>query len=163
AELVLRVPFKKKGNLMVSGSAYLNTVDGGNVEAGLQSQAFHYNARVSSSYKITKTTTVQLSGMYFSPFIGPLGSFWMMGGADFGVRQEIFKGRGQISANLTDIFNTRKFQFENTTDAYTFTGARKRESMVLMLNFSWRFGSGDEISKRKVQNAQPVEEQPSGF
>lgn len=160
-ELVFRMPFGKKGNVMVSGAAYWNIVNGENIEPGLQSEAFHYNARVSSSYKIFKTTTVQLSGMYFSPFVQPVGQFWMKGGIDVGVRQELFKGKGQASLNLTDVFNTREFEFKNIRDTYDFSGTRKRESMVLTASFTWRFGSGDEISKRK-QQAPPQEETPQG-
>jgi outer membrane receptor protein involved in Fe transport len=161
-EYVLRVPFSKKGNVMLSGSAYLNQVNGDNVDPALQSSAFHYNARLSFSYKIFKPTTVQISGMYFSPFVNPVGSFWMKGGMDVGVRQDIFKGKAQLSANLTDAFNTREFVVTNESDEYIFKGGRKRESMVLMLSFSWRFGSNDEISKRKTQINAPVEEMPQG-
>lgn len=161
-EYVLRVPFKKKGNVMLSGSAYLNQVNGDNVDPALQSSAFHYNARASFTYKVLKATTVQISGMYFSPFINPIGSFWMKGGADIGVRQDIFHGKAQISANLADAFNTRSFVVTNETSSYIFKGGRKRESMVLMLSFSWRFGSNDEISKRKTQISAPVEDMPQG-
>lgn len=160
-ELVFRMPFGKKGNVMISGAAYMNSINGENIEAGLQSEAFHYNGRISSSYKILKSTTVQLSGMYFSPYIQPLGQFWMKGGIDIGIRQEVFKGKGQISANLTDVLNTREFEIKNVRDNYDFTGGRKRESLVLMLNFTWRFGSGDEIAKRK-QQVMPQDEMPQG-
>lgn len=160
-EYVLRVPFKKKGNVMLSGSAYLNQVNGDNIEPALQSSAFHYNARLSFSYKIFKPTTLQISGMYFSPFVNPVGQFWMKGGLDIGLRQEVFKGKAQLSANLTDVFNTREFEVKNIRDEYSMIGGRKRESMVLMLSFSWRFGSNDEISKRKQVTA-PMEEMPQG-
>lgn len=161
-EYVLRVPFAKKGNVMLSGSAYMNSMNGDNIEPALQSEAFHYNARVSFTYKIFKPTTVQISGMYFSPFIGPVGQFWMKGGIDVGIRQDVFKGKGQLSANLTDIINTREFEFRNERVDYKFIGGRKRESMVLMLSFTWRFGSNDEITKRKTQNVMPAEEMPGG-
>ena len=161
-EYVFRMPIKKKGNVMLSGSAYLNQVNGDNVDPALQSSAFHYNARLSFTYKIFKTTTAQLSGMYFSPFVNPVGSFWMKGGIDIGVRQDIFKGKAQLSANLTDVFNTREFEVRNSMPTYEMKGGRKRESMVLMLSFSWRFGSNDEISKRKTQNSGPSEEMPQG-
>lgn len=161
-EYVLRVPFSKKGNVMLSGSAYLNQVNGDNVDAALQSSAFNYNARVAFTYKIFKPTTVQVSGMYFSPFVNPVGTFWMKGGVDVGVRQEVFKGKAQLSANLTDAFNTRAFEVTNESPQYVFKGGRKRESMVLMLSFTWRFGSNDEIAKRKTQTGAPVEEMPQG-
>ncbi len=160
-EYVLRVPFKKKGNVMLSGSAYLNQVNGDNVDPALQSSAFHYNARLSFSYKIFKPTTIQISGMYFSPWINPIGQFWMIGGVDIGVRHEVFKGKGQLSVNLTDVFNTRAFEVKNVADQYQMVGGRKRESMVLMLSFNWRFGSNDEITKRKQVTA-PVEDTPQG-
>lgn len=160
-EYVLRVPFKKKGNVMLSGSAYLNAINGDNIDPALQSEAFHYNARLSFSYKIFKPTTLQVSGMYFSPFVSPVGQFWMKGGIDIGLRQEVFKGKAQISANLTDVLNTREFEVKNIRDEYSMIGGRKRESMVLMLSFNWRFGSNDEISKRKQVTA-PTEEMPQG-
>lgn len=103
-----------------------------------------------------------MSGMYFSPMVGPVGRFWMKGGLDFGIRQDVFKGKAQLSANLTDCFNTREFEFRNIRDEYEFNGGRKRESMVLMLSFSWRFGSGDEIAKRKTQQVMPQEEMQQG-
>ena len=86
----------------------------------------------------------------------------MLGGADLGIRQEVFKGKAQISANLTDVFNTRAFRMKNYTSEYEFKAGRKRESMVLMLNFTWRFGSSEEIAKRKTQTVVPQEEMPSG-
>lgn len=161
-EFVLRVPLKKKGNVMLSGAAYQNTVNGDNIEAALQSSAFMWNARLSFSYKIFKQTTFQMSGMYFSPMVGPVGRFWMKGGLDAGIRQEVFKGKAQLSANVTDCFNTREFEFRNIRDEYEFRGGRKRESLVLMLSFSWRFGSGDEISKRKTQQVAPQEDMQQG-
>lgn len=161
-EFVLRVPIKKKGNVMLSGAAYQNTVNGDNIDAALQSSAFMWNARISASYKVFKQTTVQMSGMYFSPMVGPVGRFWMKGGLDVGIRQDVFKGKAQLSANLTDCLNTREFEFRNIRDEYEFIGGRKRESLVLMLSFSWRFGSGDEITKRKTQQAMPQEEMQQG-
>lgn len=161
SEFVLRVPIKKKGNVMLTGSAYYNKINGDNIDAALQSSAFMWNTRVSFNYKIFKPTSVQVSGMYFSPFIGPVGQFWMKGGIDIGVRQDVFKGKAQLSANVTDILNTRGFEFKNIRDDYAFTGHRKRESLVMMLSFTWRFGSSDEISKRKNQPVMPQED-PSG-
>ena len=161
-EYVLRVPFQKKGNMMLSGAAYLNQINGDNVEAALQSSAFHYNSRLSFTYKIFKPTTLQISGMYFSPFVNPVGTFWMKGGVDVGIRQDIFMGKGQLSANLSDVINTRAFEITNVRTDYSFHGGRKRESMVLMLSFTWRFGSNDEIAKRKSQAPPPVEDMQSG-
>lgn len=161
-EYVLRVPLKKKGSVMLSGSAYYNMVNGDNVDAALQSSAFHYNARLSFTYRIFKPTTLQVSGMYFSPFVNPVGSFWMKGGVDIGIRQDIFHGKAQLSANLADAFNTRSFVVTNDASTYYFEGGRKRESMVLMLSFTWRFGSSDEITKRKTQTSAPMEEMPQG-
>lgn len=161
-EYVLRVPFAKKGNAMLSGAAYYNHINADNVEAALQSDAFNYNARLAFTYKIFKPTTLQISGMYFSPFINPVGFFWMKGGIDVGLRQDVFKGKGQISANVTDVLNTRAFEVKNERDNYLFRGGRKRESLVFMLSFTWRFGSNDDISKRKNQPMNTGDDMPQG-
>jgi hypothetical protein len=157
ADLIYRISIGKKGNVMMTLSGNSSTVNGENIQAGLQSTQFGWSAKLSGSYKIFATTSVTLSGNYGSPWIQPLGSFQMPGGVDIGVRQDLFKNRATLTANLSDIFDTKKMNMKNYNTGYDLTAFRKRESRILMITFSWRFGSAEDLKKK---SAQPVQQQP---
>lgn len=140
--------------LTLSGNS--SKVNGENIQAGLQATMLGWNSKISSSYKIFKTTTVSLNGNYGSPMKQPLGSFQMPGGVDIGVRQDLFKSRATLTVNLADIFDTKKMVFRSFNTTYDFTGNRKKESRILMLTFSWRFGSAETLKNKPTA---PVQQQ----
>jgi iron complex outermembrane recepter protein len=145
---------KRKGNIMLTLNGFRNVINGDNVEAGLQSSALNWSTRLTANYKITPLTNFQLTGFYMSPFIQPAGRFYMIGGLDAGIRQELFRGKAQVTVNVSDIFNTKRFEMFNALTGYEMTGQRKRESRVLMATFTWRFGQGEENTQRRNRQQQ---------
>src|SRR5207247_2202158 len=103
-----------------------------------------WNVRMSVNMRVAKNTSLQITGMYMAPNRMPQSTIkQMMSGVDAGIKQEFRKNKASLSLNVTDIFNTRKFVFENKGEGYVFNGFRKRESRVAMLTFSYRFGTQD--------------------
>jgi iron complex outermembrane receptor protein len=162
ADITFRKSLGKKGNVMLSLSGNDSKVNGDNIEAGLQSTTFGWSGKISSYYKITKSTFVQLTASYGSPMSQPLGSFQMPGGVDAGVRQDLFRGKGTFTLNVADIFDTKKMKMRSYNTGYDYSGYRKKESRIVMLSFSWRFGSGDDIRKKGSLPIQQEEGPPSG-
>jgi iron complex outermembrane recepter protein len=155
---------KRKGNIMITLNGYRNMINGDNIEAGLQSAAVNWSTRGTVNYRILPATNLQLTGFYSSPFIQPAGSFMMVGGIDIGIRQDLFRNRAQLTANVSDIFDTRKFKLENDLTGYQMTGMRKRESRILMVTFTWRFGQGeDNTQRRNVRQQQTMDDGGGGF
>ena len=155
---------KRKGNIMITLNGYRNMINGDNIEAGLQSSAVNWSTRGTVNYRILPATNLQLTGFYSSPFIQPAGSFMMVGGIDIGIRQDLFRNRAQLTANVSDIFDTRKFKLENDLTGYQMTGMRKRESRILMVTFTWRFGQGeDNTQRRNVRQQQTMDDGGGGF
>lgn len=66
---------------------------------------------------------------------------------NMGLRKDIFNGKATISANVSDIFNTRNFRI--TTDNPRFDEKRvfQRETRVGTLAFTYRFGGFKEKSE----------------
>ncbi len=156
-EFVLRYQLpKRKGNIMFTATGFRNMIDASNLEAGLQSEALNGSVRLSATYKVMPMTSLQLTGMYNSPFYQPVGSFQMLPGFDIGVRQELLKGRATATLNLTDVMDTRGMRMTNFSDNYDFQMRRKRETRVLTFTFTWRFGKGEESkSQKRNQQTQP--------
>ena len=152
-ELTFRYQIGKLGNVMLSGSSFYNKINGDNIEASLQSEAINWNSRLAINLKVMKNTSVQVTGFYAGPMKNPTGTVkGMMNGVDAGIKQDLFKGKGSLSLNVTDIFNTRKFQIHNYGDYFDYNGYRKRESRVATLTFSYRFGSQESNLFKSKKN-----------
>jgi len=121
------------------------------------------NLYIQQTFKVTKTTTLELSGFYTSPSIWQ-GTFKSkaMGGVDFGVQQTLFKGKATVKASATDIFHTMKWG--GTSD---FAGQYMKvngqwESQQLRLSVVYRFGSNQVKAARQRKTGAEDEGQRVG-
>ncbi len=154
AEVVIKNQIAEIINIMTSANIFQNKINGSNVESELQSTSTNWNARMTLNMKLAKNTSLQISGMYMAPAKQPQGSFKGMSGVDAGIRQELMKGKASLSLNVNDIFNTRKMVIHNIGSGFVSDYTRTRESRIAMLNFSYRFGSGDYNARKKNQRNQ---------
>jgi iron complex outermembrane recepter protein len=121
------------------------------------------NLYIQQTFKVTKITTLELSGFYTSPSIWQ-GTFKSkaMGGIDFGVQQTLFKGKATAKASATDIFHTMKWG--GTSD---FAGQYMKvngqwESQQLRLSVVYRFGSNQVKAARQRKSGAEDESQRVG-
>lgn len=156
-ELISKITLGKIGSITLSGNLFQNKINGGNIEADLQSSSINWNARMNSSLKLSPTTSMQLSGMYMAPFLIPQGTVSGMSGADIGIKQDLLKGLGSLSFNLSDIFDTRRFRSVQEGEYFVVTGNRKRETRIAYLTFSYRFGKQQEQGQRNTKRNQRQE------
>ena len=148
-ESVLRFQLGNFGSVMGSFNLFRNTINGQNVSPELQSQSTQWFTRLNFNGKITYTTSLQLTGNYIAPTIYPNGAVKGMSGVDAGLRQDLWKGKGSLTLNVTDIFFTRKMNIHNYASYFDYRGIRVRESRVGMLTLSCRFGKMDNSQRRK--------------
>ncbi len=151
-ELIVRYTFDKIGSIMGSFNIYRNKINGSNIQSDFQTNATQWSSRLNASLRVAKNTSFQVTGNYMAPMTTVNGKIKGMSGIDVGMKQDIMKGKGSISLNVTDIFNMRRFQYINYGDYYYTEGTRARESRVGMLNFTYKFGKADTMfSKKKNQ------------
>jgi hypothetical protein len=148
-ETVARVQFAKQWSSMLSFNIYQNKINAQNISPELQSDATNWNLRLNINGKITPSTSFQVTANYVSTMKSPVGEVKGMSGVDAGIRQDLFKGKGTLSLNVTDIFKTRVMQIYNFSDFHQYHGERYRESRVGMLTFSYRFGKMDNSQRRR--------------
>ena len=67
---------------------------------------------------------------------------------NIGARYSIFEGKGTISINYNDIFNTMKARF-NGTNPYLIQGQFNWESNTVYAGFNYRFGDSKYRAKRR--------------
>lgn len=117
-------------------------------------KVFSWTYFMQNSMNLGKGWTGEVSGLFISP------SVWQgiikskaMGTVDLGLQKTLFKGKANIKAAVSDIFQTMKWG--GTSD---FTGVRSTfngngEMPQFKLNFSYRFGNSQVKAARQRKSA----------
>lgn len=99
------------------------------------------NGRLSNNFTATKKLRFQLSGFYRGPSLGLQFKRNAMWKIDAGVSYSVLKGKGSISARVSDIFDSMNFSFEGSKP-YRQVGEFNWESHSAYIGFNYRFGGG---------------------
>ena len=100
-----------------------------------------WNLRMNNSFKATKMLTFQLFGFYRGSNQNIQYSVDPMYFINLGARYSFAKGKGTLSVNFNDVFNTMRFGFEGARP-FEQIGRFNWESQNLYAGLAYRFGSG---------------------
>jgi outer membrane receptor protein involved in Fe transport len=179
AELTLKNTFFKIWDVTTNVNFYqteISFMDGGKP---YKNNNFSWMAKINSELKLPANFTLQISGNYQAPTIalptgsgggrggGGGGGFGMvpvsaqgtikgMSSVDAGLKKDFLKNKtASLTLSLSDVFNTRQYELNQAAPAFVQDYLRKRESRILRLTFSYRFGKFDsQIFKRKNLKAE---------
>lgn len=134
-------------SLQASADAYFSTIDGGNLQAGLQQSGFGWNGRLNATVELSKIQQLQVT--YMQMGAGPTGQGVRkpMGGLDLGYKVDLMKRHLSISARLSDVFKTRQFGFIQDRPGVYIDFERYRESRIFFVNVQYRFGQQNNERK----------------
>lgn len=151
-ELVARNNWFKWWNMTTNFNIYRNQVIGTSPTGNLEATNYSFNVRSQQTFKMAKVAEIQLSFMYNAPSTSPQGEMKEMWGLDAALKFELFKGRANLTLNVADIFNTRRFAFSSYDDYFFGDIYRKRESRIFTVQFVWKFGDINGQSNKKKNN-----------
>lgn len=137
----------EKWNMMLSGNAYKTASDGSNVDSDLSNEGYAGNANANITYK-SKGWQVQASARYRSPFVILQGEIQSIFFSDLAVKKSILKEKGSLGLRVSDMLDSREFNFETSGGNFEQKGRRKRESRNIYLSFSYNFGKLENKNKR---------------
>ncbi len=109
-----------------------------------------YNARVINNFTATRQLTFTAFAMYRGPQEGIQFKNKSMFMTNVGARYSIWEGKGTISLNYNDIFNTMKARFTGT-NPYVVQGQFNWESNTIYAGFNYRFGDSKYRAKRRKE------------
>lgn len=104
------------------------------------------------NFKVVKGFDIQVSAFYMLPRATLQGTFQGFNGVDVGFRKDVFKGKGIVNLNISDIFDMREFGVVfNDAINKNFSGGfrRKGESRIITANFTYKFGKELNIKRAK--------------
>ena len=145
-------------NLNTFYSLYKADFGGGNRKVNVD--VFSYNLYMQNTLKFGKKKmwTAEVSGFYTSPSVWQ-GTFkskalWSIDG---GLQKNIFKGKGNIKASVSDIFYTLRWKGTSNFAGQETIASGRFESRQFKVNMSWRFGSNTVKAARQRKAASDEE------
>ncbi|MBF9251738.1 TonB-dependent receptor [Pontibacter sp. 172403-2] len=139
-------------NGSVSGfRTQLSTTQG---DTELSNSQLSWNAKANSNMTVWKDMDIQLSAFYRAPSADIQGRMEQMFSTDLGVKKDVLKGNGTISLRVSDIFNTRQFNFLSYGPGFRTESENRRQSRIIYLGFTYRLNSDNNPQNRRQQNNQ---------
>ncbi|WP_442266031.1 TonB-dependent receptor domain-containing protein [Tenacibaculum sp. ZS6-P6] len=140
------------------GIADLNNPNAQRLE--VQNEVF--NARISNSFTVSKKLRLQLFAMYRGAQEDIQWKVDPMKMVNLGANYTVFKGQGNITFRVNDIFNTMRFQFQSS-NPFVQNGRFKWESRTAYLGFNYRFGGGKNKAKSRRRRDSNEKQGGGGF
>lgn len=157
--LNVSMPFQYKWyGLFANVNTYYSKFKGHAADYNVDVDVFSFNVYAQQTFKLSKTTTAELSGFYTAPSIWQ-GAFKTksLGSIDVGVQQTLFKGKVTAKATVSDIFNTFHWSATNNTTGQEVKVNGGWESRQFKINLNYRFGNNK--IKQARQHKSSIEEE----
>ncbi|MBL0339655.1 MAG: TonB-dependent receptor [Bacteroidetes bacterium] len=154
-ELILNGSVYKWWNITLSTNMYQNVLDATNLEANLNSSSFAISGRIFTTIKFPYKTELQFTYFYRAPMKVTQGTMKDMQMMTIAVTKKVLKDKGTVSARLSDPFDVQRFGFEFEGTNYYQNFTRKRQSRILTISFTYRFGELKDRDSRQRRDPGP--------
>ncbi len=115
----------------------------------LAGEGFSTRARLASTFKIDKTFSVQIQGMYRAGQKTAQQELKDMYALNLGASKTIWKGNGTLAFNVQDIFNTRNRTVFTYDPEYTRRSYMQFMPRQFTLSLTYRFKEGEKVEPKK--------------
>jgi iron complex outermembrane recepter protein len=160
-EAIVKNEFTKWWNATTTLNTFYTELNTGSTNGNVARAGWGFSGRLQSNMILPKSFTVQITGNYNAPFVMPGGKFIGMQGADIGIRKDFLGGLLNTSLSLSDVFDTQRFEVFIDNKTFGQHALRKRETRILTLGATLRFGNMKADSKRP-RREERNEQMPEG-
>ncbi|HUF13157.1 MAG TPA: TonB-dependent receptor [Longimicrobiales bacterium] len=140
-------------NGFLSLSAYQQSTDASNVEAGLGSETFTWNARLSLGYKLTESTSLQYFHFYRGAQELEQGRISAFEFSNAAIRQELFEN-ATLTLRVMDPFDRMGFSFHTEDENQIQDTERSWGARAVFLQFSYSWGQQPRIRQARPEDTQ---------
>jgi iron complex outermembrane recepter protein len=121
--------------------------------------ATSFSGSSTQQFKISKTLSAELNGMYRSGWLEGVLRVKPVGMIGAGVSQQIMKSKGTIRLTARDIFYTQKFKGKSRYSNVDVDIRQQAETQILTIGFTYNFSKGKKIAPVKRTAGSANEEQ----
>ena len=133
----------KAVQFQASADAFYSVINGSNVAGNLTQSGFGWQGRGNMMLNLPKEQQIQIT--YNQWGSGPTGQGFRRGiqFIDLGYKVDFMNKHWTVSARLSDVFNQRRFRYDQYTPFLDVEFMRRRESQIGFLTVQYNFGKPD--------------------
>jgi hypothetical protein len=105
---------------------------------------------------------VQLTYFYSGKRITSQGEFKPVSTVDLGFRKDFMNKKISLNISASDIFNSQKWDGTTNADTYYQEFTRQRESQVVSMTLTYKFGTEEKDRKRNRKRGSPDDNDNGG-
>jgi outer membrane receptor protein involved in Fe transport len=117
----------------------------------LESDTYTWTTRTTSKMTFFKSLDFQASFNYRGPRITTQGKDLSMYSIDLGLSRDVFKGKATITANVRDLFNTRRRRSIIDREGYYSNSNFQRNARQFTLTFTYRLNKAKEKQRNNTE------------
>lgn len=119
-------------------NVFSSKVDGSNINPDFTNSTTSWFVRKTSRFNLTNSSYLQVRGNYEAPFNTAQGRRKALYFMDLAYNREIFKGKGRLTLNIADVFNSRKIRTTSRGDNFIADKISQRIRRQINLTISYR-------------------------
>jgi hypothetical protein len=144
--------------LRLSATGFHNSYKSPYMDGQLDEAQFSYNFYVANNFTLPGKWKAELTGFYQSSSLFSIFEAKPMYNIDFGISKDILDGKGKISVNVNDIFDTRRFRANIRQGDLNLDLINKNESRRVNVTFNYSLGNS-EVKPARRRNTATDDEQ----
>ncbi len=151
-ELISKVNLFKWWDVTANANLFYNQM---NPKANFDVESvsnFNWNGNLNSNVKFTPTFSAQVRGDYRSGMRTLQGKMNPMMGMDVALKKDLFQNKANLTLNVRDVFNTRKFEMQNILPDRQVNFSHRWMKRMINLSFTYRFGIQEKGKKPREEN-----------
>lgn len=150
-EFSLRVMPAKWLNISTGVNTYYAITDGIHEGANISNSGWTNNSNLMLNLMLWKGSDIQAQYFVTSPQYFPQLTTSLTHQMNIGIKQCFLKGAMTVSALVTDIFNTAKWEVWSRNSIFDLTNSSKNKSRMLWLGASYNFNSFKQKGDKKSE------------
>ncbi len=163
AELLLNGAITKNFSLNGSVSYFKQEINSDSLASNSNTT---FSGRLFASYNLPWDMAAQITYFYSGKNLTSQGEVKPVSTVDLGIRKDFMDKKLSLNLRASDIFNAMKMQSSSVTDTYSQEFMRQRDSQVVSLTLTYKFGTdekGKQKNKRKRNQPEPENNGDSDF
>ncbi|HRE41443.1 MAG TPA: TonB-dependent receptor [Ignavibacteria bacterium] len=121
---------------------------------------YTFSGRLFANYTLPFDAAIQLTYFYSGKQITPQGEMNGFNSFDIALRKDFFDKKLSLNLKVSDLLNTSKFGGSMSTSTYSQVFNRQRESRVVMLSLTYKFGTENKDQNRRRRQRSQEESRP---
>ncbi|MBU4445926.1 outer membrane beta-barrel family protein, partial [bacterium] len=163
-ELMISISPYKWWNLNIMGNIYDYRVKGELYDEPFNEGSFNWSTRVNNTFRLGKSTRIQLNGNYSSPTVSAQGKNGGRFFTNLAVRQDFWNRKLSATLQLRDILGTAVHEFTSEGPGFYSYNKFSRQPRMLSFTLTYNFNNYKvERDRRQDENGMEFDDEGGEF